>query len=55
MSTRAVREKTPNFVDRAMGELCGIYASVVTLPPAAADPATVFHACLLYTSDAADE
>ena len=42
MSTRAVREKTPNFVDRAMGELCGIYASVVTLPPAAADPATVF-------------
>ena len=44
MSTRAVHEKTPDFVDRAMGELCGIYASVVTLPPAAADPATVFHA-----------
>lgn len=34
----------PDFVDRAIGELCGIYGSVVTIPPAAADPAKVFHA-----------
>ena len=37
-------EQNPDFVDRALGELCGIYANVQTLPPAAADPAGVFHA-----------
>ena len=37
-------EEAPSFVDRALDSLCGIYADVLTLPAAAADPAGVFHA-----------
>ena len=45
MTVEATAEEAmPDFVDRALGEFCGIYASVLTLPPSAADPAAVFHA-----------
>ena len=44
MTLGASTQAAPDFVDRALGEFCGIYATVLTLPPSAADPAAVFHA-----------